>query len=267
MTQGMVTKGRGLVSKLALWSAGCLVLSLHAPAQASSCLLSAPDAEGLTGRPGVLERLSVGKVAVTPCQGIISRADAQVLFSRTAGVTQIALVKKGRDLRDDIPQPLRNLVAPGGIVGALWASLSSPRAIRPGSKRFDGAEGLVLGGEVLHGRDLRIPLQVFGWDANAPVLLRGGGGTQPLRIDAGLLILPSASLQLGSFELLQGTRVAPLKVVAEAAMETLGSQLNEIAVTSPDEATRLLRETLLFWEYGLLMNAVDSDDRREKLAR
>jgi hypothetical protein len=244
-----------------------LVILFPIQAAASSCLLSVADAEALTGRPGFFERLSIGKVAVTPCQGIVSRGDAEVLFSRNPGVTHVALVKKGRELREEIPQPLRNLAAPGGIVGALWSSLSSPRAMRPGSRRFDGAEGLVLGGEVLAGRELRIPLQFFGWDSSVPVSLRGSGLTQTFRIDAGTLVLPAGSLQLGSFELMQGSRVAPFKVVAEATLDALGSQLKEIADTSSDESTRLLRETLLFWEYGLVMNAVDSDARREKISR
>lgn len=231
------------------------------PAAATSCVVEATVAARLGGQVGELKTLDSAGVLVRPCRGRVNDGDATVLFSRSAGITRLKVVRSGQDLRDEVPQPLAELAAPGGALATILNVIMAPRAQRPGSKRFDDVEALVLGGQLLAGSGLRLPLARFGWDVNQPAQLQGADRRlTSLVIERGVLILPA--LPPGTYRLTQGTRSAPIEALPAREFEGLEAELAGIGSTSPGPALQALRETLLFWEQGLLLNAVAANARR-----
>ena len=251
--------------KMAVRATICITLLVAAEASwANSCLLDRPDADRLEGRVGKRDVLSIGKVAVSPCEGRVAAADAMVLHSRGGGITQLTLVKAGLDLKDAISRPLQDIAMPGGLLGSLWTSLTAPRPTRSASKRFDDIDGLVLGGQVLAGRELWVPLSRFGWDPSLPVRLVSGNNTFNITPQDGLVLLPAQALAAGDAVLQQGRRSAQLDVIAPDAFDGLQAQLEQIGASSTGERLRWLRQTVLFFEWGLLLNATDADARMSK---
>ncbi len=250
--------GQMLLALCALFTMG---LTFVAPAQASSCLVDTAAAARLAGKVGELKPIDPTRVLVRPCRGQVNGADATVLFSRGAGITRMKVVRPGQELSDEVPQPLVELAMPGGPLATIFNLMNTPRAQRPGSKRFDDVEVLMLGGQLLAGAELKLPLARFGWDAAQPVQLQGPDQRlTSLLFDRGLLLIPA--LQPGGYRLVQGSRSAPLEVLAVQGFGGLEAELAEIGKTSTDPSMRALREMMLLWEQGLLLNAVAADARR-----
>lgn len=249
-----------LIEIVARGSLALILLALGAgPAHAGSCLVDSKDASRLD-QAGAFTLLTSNKTAIRPCQGRVTGPEMLVMFSRGNGLTQIALVPSGRDLRDNIKEPLIDFAEPGTIFGSLWKSLSGVKPSRPSSKKFDDAEGVTLGGQVLEGEDLRLPLERLGWGSVEAVLLQAKGQSpKALRVEDGWLHLPVASLALGKYQLVQGKRVAAFEVTSAKDFDGLSDGLKDIRSGSPTADIRAFRETFLFWEQGLRMNAVAID--------
>lgn len=213
--------------------------------------------------------LSIGHTALKPCHGRVkdtaggAHPSVAVLYSAGGGLMKQALVGVGQELRDAVPQPLIDVAEPGTIVGSVWRVLSGNRPLRSASKRFDERDGLLLGGQVLEGRDLRLPLAAFGWDVATPVFLHAAGmPPRALPLAGGSLALPVVALGRGSFRLVQGKRETQIEIVAASDFDGLASGLREIESEPGSPEILALRLTYLFWEQGLQLNAVAADAAR-----
>ena len=266
MSRGRCRAG---ASAAAVLLTGMLVgFGAAARAQAGSCLVPDSDVARIDSA-AQRTRLSIGHTALKPCQGRVNAAASgadggiSVLYSTGGGLIKEALVTAGKDLRDVVPQRLIDIAEPGTIVGSVWRVLSGSRPLRTASKRFDERDGLMLGGQVLEGRDLRLPLAAFGWEAETPVFLHAPGKPpRALPMAGGTLALPVVTLGRGKFRLVQGRRETQIEIVGADNFDGLASGLREIETGPVSSEIQALRLTYLFWEQGLQLNAIAADARR-----
>jgi hypothetical protein len=243
------------------WLLG-LLWPVAAGVSANSCIVRQADLDFLelaAGRPQPI----TGKdnAMLSPCEGRVKDTAAstvKVVVSRAPGLTEKVSVKAGQQLAQVVGKPLVNLAAAEGPAAALWKVVTSARPTRAGSRKFDDLSGLVLEGNVLAGAPLVLPLTLFGWDPVQPVEVRVQGlparRQQPVN---GLLRLQVPETPDLDIELQQGGLVAHLQSVAES--EYAGLAVARAAIRNdPDPAFRPERETLLFWQMDLKLNAVSS---------
>lgn len=249
---------RHLLHALA-WGLGLALSATPAGAAASSCFVSQGDAARVStdSSSQLLARSRV--VIFTPCKGQVRGEALWVWFSPEAGQTQGRKVAPPSTLEQAIGQ---TATVPLNEGKTLWQRLNAALVANDGRQRdsfsrFDSKYGIQLGGLVVPGRDLRLPLAAFRWNANEAVLLKDGAGkvTRLTPVD-GRVLLPISRLAVGRYGLVQGGLEASFAVPPEADVVDLRAALHEIESEPADPGVQLLRRSILLSEYGFVLNLV-----------
>lgn len=240
------------------WLLGLASL-MASPAWANtSCVVTDKDLPLLVQHEGkILPLAGRNKSLLQPCDATVrpGTSKVKVMVSRTQGSTEIVLVPPGERLSTYLGKPLLDMARSDGSVQALWRVLTSERPTRTGSRKFDSLEGLILGGNVLAGEPLSIPLESFGWQPGQPVSVQyGSRPARALSATNGLLRLTIEPTPDQEILLRQGSRQAVLTTVAASEYPELAPALQ--VIRTADEEFRHDREALLLWSQDLKINAL-----------
>ena len=224
----------------------------------SSCFVSQKDAERIDG-DGARQLLVRPQVVIlTPCKGAVRGAALWIWFSPEAGTTQRRSVTPPSTLEQVLGStPTVSLNEDATLWRRLNHALVADNSRRPGFSRFDSRYGMQLGGPVVPGHDLRLPLAAFRWNPHAALQLKDGAGkvTRLMPVD-GRVTLPVRRLAVGHYSLVQGDLEASFSVPPEADLIDLRQALRTIDAEPADDGVRLLRRSILFSEHGFVLNLV-----------
>lgn len=231
---------------------------VHPAFAATSCILNERDLGLLTEKGGNITQLAGrAKLLLSPCEGLVRPGgeSLRVLISRTKGTTELVFVPAESRLSAFIGQPLLDMASSTGAAQTLWKVLTSGRPTRPGSRKFDSLEGVILGGNVLAGVELILPLEAFGWRSDQPVQIKDAAGkSRTIRVQNGLLRIPTNTDPDQEFSILQGDRQGHFTTVSAQEFPGLAQALQSIRTN--DNEFRSEREALLLWEMDLQLNAI-----------
>ena len=240
------------------WMLGLASLAASPAWANSSCVVADKDLPLLVQQEGRILPLAVrNKSLLQPCDATVrpGTGKVKVMVSRTPGSTEIVLVPPGERLSTFLGKPLLDMARADGSAQALWRVLTSERPTRTGSRKFDSLEGLILGGNVLAGVPLNIPLESFGWQPGQPVSVQyGNKPARAFTAGNGLLRLPIEPIPDQEILLRQGGRQALLTTVDASEYPELTPALQ--AIRTADEDFRHDREALLLWNQDLKLNAL-----------
>lgn len=228
--------------------------------QASTCLIDAAEVAQIDLQGAKFSAIP-GKTrgVLSPCDGVVKpgASGVRVIVSRAKGVTERVVVPPGSRLASHVGRPLLDVAGASGPAAVLWNVLVSERPTRAGSRKFDSLQGIVLGGNVLSGVELAIPLEAFGWRADQPVEWQiADRKPQRLQPVAGLLRVPALQEADVEFVLRQGARESHFTTVDAREYPGLEQALQSIRADS--DGFRAERETMLFWDMNLQINAVSA---------
>lgn len=240
------------------WLFGLASITAGTAWSSTSCVVSDKDLPLIAQQDiRTLPLAGRNKSLLQPCDGTVrpGTSKVKVMVSRVKGTTEIVLVPPGERLSTFLGKPLLDMASAEGPAMALWRVLNSERPTRTGSRKFDSLEGLILGGNVLAGVPLNIPLESFGWQAGQPVMVRyGDKPAKPVTASNGLLRLAIDATPEQEIILRQGQRQALLTTVATTEYPELMPALQ--AIRAADEEFRHDREALLLWDQDLKLNAL-----------
>lgn len=246
-----------------------LGLALAAPAAAlpTSCFVTDSDAPMVATQSDRQPVPGAGIVVLVPCAGSLKDGSAGVWlwFSPEEGKTQRRLVKPKQSFQEVLGNtPTVPLADRSTLWQRLYSALdanANPNK-KPGFSRFDSKYGIQLGGSVLPGRDLRIPLAAFRWSTTADLILTGPGG-KPMTLKPvdGVVSLPVSRMAPGTYTLVQGSLRANFDVSSPEEAAEADTLLAQIETETLDPKLKALRRAILLSEHGYVLNLVDEHDR------
>lgn len=235
-------------------TAACASLLFMLPQMAfPTCVVKTADLNKITT---TAEIRTSGKLSfITPCSGEV-KTDIKVMAYSTRDSAQRYVLHQGDNLKR-LASASSGLKDTGNFY-AVTKVLSSNLQERSGAQRFDPIFGLILGGPVLSGSSLVIPLGAYAWSETEKVTLSYGKRSLVLTPRNGFITVDLTGNKAKAFTLKQFDRQASFEVVGDALDAEFAAKYAALQKEFHEEDKEFARSQLatLFWEWGLSNNAI-----------